>query len=439
MKKNKYFQLHLPVIKIFLLFIIGVILSCNEGNYFSDPDINTNNENIDIYSTNKTGEQYGGNGIMTDYCGEAKVLDLKFKTFRYGEVKIFNDEDFLYINFKTFNNKKIIKINLFVGNIEEMPVKNNGYNFNWPIHNSNSDCNMCNKLPKNGCDCFEKEACNIIPNYNKFPIKEKYNPGQNEVTFRIPLDELDNCVTISARLLINRIINFCDEEDDSFDCYNHFNRNNRFSRFGKMGRRFKKLDDKSLGCISGKKTFIYLFDKEKNECNKYNKFTNYCIQECDDGDGGDGDDGDNGDNGGEDGDCTYQSYDTTIYAGQNINIGSLTITNDETNLYITFNIIDGWGLNETHVYVGHYSDVPRNSQNIPIPGQFPYKHENLGGVTTDSYTIPLEGLPDCYVIAAHAATTNGETAWSNGISFSQLWGSPRWGWVTEYCTQVCEE
>jgi hypothetical protein len=62
---------------------------------------------------------------------------------------------------------------------------------------------------------------------------------------------------------------------------------------------------------------------------------------------------------------------------------------------------DGWELTETHLYVG--TDVPTKS----APGKFPYKHEDLGNVTSDSFVIALSelgvGPGDTLVIAAQAA------------------------------------
>lgn len=98
-----------------------------------------------------------------------------------------------------------------------------------------------------------------------------------------------------------------------------------------------------------------------------------------------------------------------LVAGKTILVGTVTIWNDATNLYIRYDT-NGWKMEETHVYVG--TSPPLSL----APGQFPYKHENLGGVTTDSYTIPLSQIgagkcQDVY-IAAHAS--NRDTAWAQG-------------------------
>ena len=83
-----------------------------------------------------------------------------------------------------------------------------------------------------------------------------------------------------------------------------------------------------------------------------------------------------------------------------LDVGDLTVAADGT---ITFQIDEAntdWRLEETHLYVG--DEAPAKS----APGQFPYKHEELGGTTLDVYNIDLaaadlDGDGIVYV-AAHA-------------------------------------
>ena len=140
--------------------------------------------------------------------------------------------------------------------------------------------------------------------------------------------------------------------------------------------------------------------------------------------------------------CIYTTATYEYYGGININIGTLEVTNDETNLYVTYNLVNGWHLQETQVYVGDPADIPTFMGN-PAPGLFPYKTEHNPMVTTYTYTIPLASLPACYAIAAHSAIAlvdadgsiiQTETGWSDGTPFPSSWG---WGWYSEYCTQVC--
>lgn len=150
--------------------------------------------------------------------------------------------------------------------------------------------------------------------------------------------------------------------------------------------------------------------------------TDYCAQSC----------------------CVTEAQEYVLYGGQTIEVGVLSVVNDEDNLYVTYTTTGCWELGETHVYVGDAANIPTAGNGAPIPGQFPYSEEHSAGTTTYTYTIPLAGLPACYAVAAHAAVacTSGdddgqtETAWSFGTEFPN---TPRWGWYSEYCTQeVCD-
>jgi len=110
-----------------------------------------------------------------------------------------------------------------------------------------------------------------------------------------------------------------------------------------------------------------------------------------------------------------ESYKTNLIAGQHTIAGSITVSNDDEKIIITYETADNWLINATHLYVG--TTIPTNS----VPGKFPYKHEELGGVTTDTYEIPLEdlgaGLFDIIYIAAHADLIKEEveeSGWAEG-------------------------
>lgn len=109
-----------------------------------------------------------------------------------------------------------------------------------------------------------------------------------------------------------------------------------------------------------------------------------------------------------------------------LDVGDLDVDTDGT---ITFQIDEAstdWRLEETHLYVG--DEAPAKS----APGQFLYKHEELGGAASDVYIVDLaaadlDGDGIVYV-AAHARLIiqNGvdpdtgdpiyvyETAWAQG-------------------------
>lgn len=135
---------------------------------------------------------------------------------------------------------------------------------------------------------------------------------------------------------------------------------------------------------------------------------------------------------------------TTLFAGQNLDIGNIMIYNDEANLYVTYDVEKGnWWLEETHLFVGNYSDIPFTGAGNPKIGHFPY-HGDHDQTQNYTFTIPISELDDCFVVIAHASAvqkdddknTGSETAF--GFGEEEFDGS-RWGWYFEYCQQQCGE
>lgn len=134
----------------------------------------------------------------------------------------------------------------------------------------------------------------------------------------------------------------------------------------------------------------------------------------------------------------------TLYAGQNIDAGTVSVSNDADNLYVTYTATNGWEMVETHLYVGNCNEIPTSGNGNPQIGLFPYTEDHNPSVTNYTYTIPLADLDDCYCVAAHTALVQydsqgnviaSETGWADGESMSD--GS--WAMSFEYCTQECEE
>ena len=107
-----------------------------------------------------------------------------------------------------------------------------------------------------------------------------------------------------------------------------------------------------------------------------------------------------------------------LVAGQNMNAGTVTVSISGGNLVVTFNTTGEWKMYATHLYVG--TEKPTDS----APGQFPYQHDWLKGVTQDTYTIPLSWFDaQCgttLYIAAHA-DLGSQTGWGQGTGFGHGW------------------
>ena len=122
-----------------------------------------------------------------------------------------------------------------------------------------------------------------------------------------------------------------------------------------------------------------------------------------------------------------------LIAGKHTTVGSVKVEYDiaSDSLIITFETTDGWKLYETHLYLG--TTPPAKS----APGQFPYGHDPLPGVTSDTYTVPLTDLGASYgdtlYIAAHAVvckcSCGCETAWADGCGYFVNRGGRRQGWA----------
>lgn len=132
-----------------------------------------------------------------------------------------------------------------------------------------------------------------------------------------------------------------------------------------------------------------------------------------------------------------------LVAGQTIDAGQVTVTNDASFIYVTYASANGYVISQTHLYVGPCDQIPVNNPGNPMPGQFPYKatHNN---VTTYTYQVPISALEgsNCGCIAAHCVVKklNGagtvvdqQTGWGNGVRINLTGGN--WGMKFDYC--VC--
>lgn len=134
----------------------------------------------------------------------------------------------------------------------------------------------------------------------------------------------------------------------------------------------------------------------------------------------------------------------TLVAGQTINSGQVTVSNDANYIYVTYETANGYTLTQTHLYVGACNAIPVNNPGNPLPGQFPYKgtHSNI---TSYTYQIPISVMngATCGCVAAHAVVQklnssgqviDQQTGWGDGIRINLTGGN--WGMKFDYC--VCQ-
>lgn len=135
-----------------------------------------------------------------------------------------------------------------------------------------------------------------------------------------------------------------------------------------------------------------------------------------------------------------------LTAGQTITVGTVSVCNDATNLYITYNLTyPGATFGTLHVWAGSdLANMPATSGGTPIPGKFCKSGGgacyDATGLTTYTFIIPLAKLsiPDItkvcgatlYVVA-HAEVNMGtttETAFGGNTAGS----GPRWWFYGAY-------
>ncbi|MCK5337167.1 MAG: hypothetical protein KAJ50_00095, partial [Bacteroidales bacterium] len=121
-----------------------------------------------------------------------------------------------------------------------------------------------------------------------------------------------------------------------------------------------------------------------------------------------------------------------LYAGQYIHVGSVTFIDTEDGFFhVTYNLINGWTMSESHVYAGPIGDIPVNKPGAPKIGNFTYQETHDPAVATHTYTFPSvsDNDQDNYALAAHCVVNhpdeNEETGWASlGTTFSDKgWGS----------------
>jgi hypothetical protein len=146
---------------------------------------------------------------------------------------------------------------------------------------------------------------------------------------------------------------------------------------------------------------------------------------------------------------------TTLYAGQTINAGTVTVSNDASSLYVEFSTSNGWHLTESHLAIAtSLAGIPQTKSGNPKIGNFPYKRTYEPPVTSDTYVFSLDQLAvslgldrftcgsTSLVIAAHAVVVqldgNGgvisrETGWGAGSGFP----GANWATYFGYTIQCC--
>ena len=137
----------------------------------------------------------------------------------------------------------------------------------------------------------------------------------------------------------------------------------------------------------------------------------------------------------------------TLYAGQTLDVGTVTVWNDRENLYVKYSTTGGWALAATHLAVAtSLEEIPQTKKGNLKIGHFPYKMKHEPVVTDYLYAISLDEFgyapgTDLYIAAhAEAQLLDGEGrviqeegAWGDGDDFA----GNSWAMYFEYAVQSC--
>lgn len=138
-----------------------------------------------------------------------------------------------------------------------------------------------------------------------------------------------------------------------------------------------------------------------------------------------------------------------LVADQTLVVGTVTIGNDDENIFVTFEVTGEWLMANTKVFLGtDASQIPVTKTGNPIRGKFTQDVTHNPYVTSFTHVFPIGDFEpgDVLVIAAHSTVlileevegemviVRVETAWGEGENAFQ---GKAWGWYAMYTIQEC--
>ena len=121
-------------------------------------------------------------------------------------------------------------------------------------------------------------------------------------------------------------------------------------------------------------------------------------------------------------------------------VGKVDVTNDNENLYVTAVALDGYSLADFKLHVANeFGDFPIVGEGNLPPGQMEHKRSFNPGESNSTFTIPLNELDDCVLIAAKATFQKENDiveVWA-GLEAGNSGDAGNW-YYFEYCERECE-
>ena len=125
----------------------------------------------------------------------------------------------------------------------------------------------------------------------------------------------------------------------------------------------------------------------------------------------------------------------TLWAGKTINVGTVTVTQDQNNLYVQYKTTGAWKIIETHLDISTSNYSQRGA-----PGQYDYQSSSSNGVTSYKYTIPITWAPGTKLyFLAHAVVGkySGSSCGSTETAYGGTVEVPKKGsWYGTFCYEV---
>ncbi len=133
---------------------------------------------------------------------------------------------------------------------------------------------------------------------------------------------------------------------------------------------------------------------------------------------------------------------TPLYAGQTLDAGNVTVSNDAINIYVEYSTNDPWVISEAHLAIADsLAGIPQTKKGNPIPGHFSNSAIFDPEVTDYTFTVPRGNffVGETLYIGAHAivqapASSGGtQTGWGFGPGFP----GANWATYLQYTVQPC--
>lgn len=96
-----------------------------------------------------------------------------------------------------------------------------------------------------------------------------------------------------------------------------------------------------------------------------------------------------------------------IWTDKDINVGTVHVSNDKNFIYVTYEVIKGWTLQESNLHVADdIRGIPITRDGTPSPKQFAYRMMHKANLSSYTFQVPQAnygfGIGQEIVIAAHA-------------------------------------